>query len=289
MKHIKELNSKCCIVQKGEDILILCKKPGNKQGDKLISFMLEDLEDRIISFTDELESKLNDIYNSIQKKCSDLSNSVSKMPSKEEVDTSMILDTVDKLAKIKADAFDNLEEIFNYVDNSLNSTFDEDIHILRFSSLIARDLGDVQEAIKIEELTKKRLRQLSDLVFDLCRSTEEKINVQIISILNLIEHKYRISRFLKNDNASFNNSEDSTPEHSANSIKKEDVRIPRTNLELKKHLKKQGFELHRHNGSHQIYKNEEGEVRLIPARRGNHVLAAKTAKKIYQGVAVANE
>ena len=33
-----------------------------------------------------------------------------------------------------------------------------------------------------------------------------------------------------------------------------------------------------------IYKNDEGEVRLIPARRGNHVLAAKTAKKIYQGV-----
>lgn len=280
MKHIKNLKSKYRLINEGRDIFLTSKK----QGDEPLALIMSDLEEKIISFTDEIESRLDDMSNSIQNKCSDLFNTVSKMPSKDMLEPNMLLDVLDKLTEIKSESNDSLEDILKYVDSSIDETFDDDISFLKFSSIMARDLGDIQEAVKIQELTRKRLTQLSELVHDICCSTESKINSQVFSILEVLDHKYSIFSIMSGEAKFFDESDSETGLEEDTRHNNSPVRIPRTNLELKRHLKKEGFELHRHNGSHQIYKNDEGEVRLIPARRGNHVLAAKTAKKIYQGV-----
>lgn len=54
----------------------------------------------------------------------------------------------------------------------------------------------------------------------------------------------------------------------------------KTGKELEEYLMSEGFTLDRFNGSHKIYKNEEGEVRIIPHKKATQVLAPKTRKRI---------
>ena len=105
MKHIKELLSKYPIIGQGEDLVIIF----SSRCDNILPIIMKDLEDRILSFTNELEVKIDNIYNSIQEKCSTLCNSISKMPSKDKVQPSTVFESIQKLIEIKAESIKLLE------------------------------------------------------------------------------------------------------------------------------------------------------------------------------------
>lgn len=311
MKHIKKIANKYhLIINDGRFILI---DPHRKESS--LPDLMNYFDEKILDFTNNVEECLKEIKEMTNKEIMKFSKQIPKLPM-DKLTTFTDTDDTNKVVQFLFDVKESREEIISQsfslmvaIKEGLNDWFDRDIDFLNFSVEMLRARREMQEAVKVQELTLKRIRQLSGLIADLYSEAEDEINSKYESIFRQVDERLRymnknlfdedgnliqelvLSTAMKNDNINeivIDNDNDDDDDSNNNINDNNKVVIPRTSLELKKHLKEQGFVLDRHNGSHNIYKNEEGEVRIIPARPGNHVLAAKTAKKIYQGVNTAS-
>lgn len=251
----------------------------NSLNDSL-KIIANDIDNKFLEYIEKLLRDFERVVKLIQGECTCIYKFISDIYKYINNNTDLIKveEVIIRLSlyiKSKYDAINKwMDHIITDIEKSINSTFYKEFESIAEIYNMNMYVGNLNVAIKAMELQKSTRKMMSSLISEYGMAMEDNIYDQFESMFStfnkLLEYTVEVTGI---DHL----------EELSEVIKKE--ALIRKHRDLEKYLDDNEFKLVRSNGSHNIYKHPEtGEVRIIPHRRGNHMLAVKTAKSIMYGV-----
>lgn len=288
MKKIRELRKKYVITWNGKRIGLMSMGRISAVKDSLLNEVKDNFESNLLEVASELERRQVERLDKVQKFSATILTEAQKLNDDKMIEDFNVFreglkgleerldETVDRMNEERVQVRDEIKEM-------LLEALSEECSFLNRAADVCMKNGDASRACELKEVMRKLLNNASNIMSEIMHQYEEAIHNICAEMWSVIDAKnenlHYFIQFLKEKTSELIEKE------SAEEMDKIYPNSPKTHNELKKYLESNGFEIDRQNGSHQIYKNaESGEVRVLPSRRGAHVLAPKTRKKILEGV-----
>lgn len=288
MKKVRELRKKYVITWNGKRIGLMSMGKGSSSKDSLLNEVRENFETKLLEVASELERRQVERLDKVQKFSAVILTEAQKLNDDKMIDEfSEFMEELSDLEERVDETIDSMNEervqMRDEIKEMLLESLSEECSFLNRASDVCMKNGDAARACELREFMRKLLNNATTVMGEIMHQYEEAIHTICAEMWDVIEAKNEnlenFLDFLREKTGEL------LEEELGDGADKTDANAPKTHNELKKYLESNGFEIDRHNGSHQIYKNaKSGEVRVLPSRRGAHVLAPKTRKKIIEGV-----